>query len=69
LKNTNLWATCARLVICEESLGSIVKSSSQDRNTFMVAVISKALEIYEFKVVLNQENKKDSYNSWVAIHS
>ena len=57
------------MVICEEALGTTVKSSSQDRNTFLVAVIQKELLTFEFKVVMNQEQKKDSYNSWVVIHS
>ncbi len=56
-------------MICEEALGTTVKSSSQDRNTFLVAVIQKELLTFEFKVVMNQEQKKDSYNSWVVIHS
>jgi len=28
MENKNLWATCARLVICEEALGTTIKSSS-----------------------------------------
>jgi hypothetical protein len=39
MASENLWAACSRLVICEEGLGSVVKSSSQDRNTFMVAIV------------------------------
>ena len=79
IKSPYVWAACSRLIICEDNFKARIKSPSTDRNTFLVCTYnesrSKQINAYEFKVIQNVSDKKEtakqsrSYNSWVFYHS
>lgn len=53
LRNPLIWSACARFIIGEDSFIHNVKSPSNDKNTFMVALVdmTHTVQIFEYKVV------------------